>query len=85
MKTRLTLSLLLALLPFSGHAGQASVAVASNFAAPMKQLATQFEQTTGHTLALSFGATGKFYAQIKHGAPFDVLLAADADTPARLM
>jgi molybdate transport system substrate-binding protein len=67
------------------HAGQAHVAVASNFAAPMKQLATQFEQVTGHTLTLSSGATGKFYAQIKHGAPFDVLLAADDETPARLL
>ena len=85
MKTRLLLLLLLALLPYASHAGQASLAVASNFAAPMKQLAKQFEQTTGHTLTLSFGATGKFYAQIKHGAPFDVLLAADDETPARLI
>ena len=86
MKTRLYLPiLLLALTPFSSHAGQASVAVASNFAAPMKQLATQFEQATGHTLTISTGATGKFYAQIKNGAPFDVFLAADDETPARLM
>ncbi|MBZ0070039.1 MAG: molybdate ABC transporter substrate-binding protein [Thiobacillus sp.] len=67
------------------HAGQAHVAVASNFAAPMKQLVTQFEQASGHTLTLSTGATGKFYAQIRHGAPFDVLLAADDETPARLL
>lgn len=86
MKFQLSLStLLFALMPFSVHAGQASVAVASNFAAPMKQLATQFEQTTGHTLTISTGATGKFYAQIKNGAPFDVFLAADDETPARLM
>ena len=85
MKTRLLLLLLLTLLPYISHAGQASIAVASNFVAPMKQLAKQFEQTTGHTLTLSFGATGKFYAQIKHGAPFDVLLAADDETPARLI
>ena len=77
--------LLLALMPVAVHAGQASVAVASNFAAPMKQLAAQFEQATGHTLTISTGATGKFYAQIKHGAPFDVFLAADDETPARLM
>ena len=66
-------------------AGQAHVAVASNFAAPMKQLAAQFQQATGHTLIVSTGSTGKFYAQIKHGAPFDMLLAADDETPARLM
>ena len=67
------------------HAAQVHVAVASNFAAPMKMLAAQFEQATGHTLMLSTGATGKFYAQIKNGAPFDVLLAADDETPARLL
>ncbi|MDP1529260.1 MAG: molybdate ABC transporter substrate-binding protein [Rhodoferax sp.] len=85
-----TLTLLIALLlsilaTGMAHAGQAHIAVASNFVAPMKTLASQFEQATGHTLTLSSGATGKFYAQIKHGAPFDVLLAADDDTPARLV
>lgn len=79
------IALLFALPPALAHAGHAHVAVASNFAAPMKQLATQFEQASGHTLTLSSGATGKFYAQIKHGAPFDVLLAADDETPARLL
>jgi molybdate transport system substrate-binding protein len=53
------------------------VAVAANFAAPMKRLATDFEQGSGHKLLLSFGATGKLAAQIRNGAPFDVLLAAD--------
>jgi molybdate transport system substrate-binding protein len=38
----------------------------------------------GHQAQLAFGATGKFYAQIKNGAPFEVLLAADDDTPAKL-
>ncbi|HMA12404.1 MAG TPA: molybdate ABC transporter substrate-binding protein [Steroidobacteraceae bacterium] len=66
------------------YADQAQVAVASNFAAPMKILATQFQRATGHMLVLSTGATGKFYAQIKNGAPFDVLLAADDEVPARL-
>jgi molybdate transport system substrate-binding protein len=66
-------------------ADTAHVAVAANFAAPMKALTIRFEQATGHTLTLSSGSTGKFYAQIKNGAPFDVLLAADAATPARLL
>lgn len=66
-------------------ADTAHIAVAANFAAPMKALNTRFEQATGHTLTLSSGSTGKFYAQIKNGAPFDVLLAADDETPARLM
>lgn len=54
------------------------VAVAANFVAPMKRLATDFEQASGYKLLLSSGATGKFVAQIRHGAPFDVLLAADS-------
>lgn len=69
----------------SAHADQASIAVAANFATPMRTLSAQFEKATGHTLALSSGSTGKLYAQIKNGAPFDVLLAADDETPARLM
>ena len=60
------------------------VAVAANFAAPAKALAEVFARTTGHEAKLSFGATGAFYTQIKNGAPFDVLLAADAERPARL-
>lgn len=66
------------------RADEIQVAVASNFAAPAKRIAAEFERSTGHKAHLSFGATGKFYAQIKNGAPFEVLLAADAETPARL-
>lgn len=66
------------------HAADVSVAVAANFTAPMKAIAADFEKDTGHKARLSFGATGKFYAQIKSGAPFDVFLAADEATPARL-
>ncbi|MBF0283221.1 MAG: molybdate ABC transporter substrate-binding protein [Magnetococcales bacterium] len=65
-------------------AGEVRVAAASNFAAPMKRLAADFETATGHRAAFSLGATGKFYAQIRNGAPFEVLLAADDETPARL-
>lgn len=66
------------------HAGVVSVAVAANFTAPMQKIAAVFEQDTGHKAVLSFGSTGKFYAQIKNGAPFQVLLAADDETPGRL-
>ena len=68
----------------SAHAGSVSVAVASNFTAPMQKIAAQFEQDTGHKAELSFGATGKFYAQIKNGAPFGILLAADHTTPEKI-
>lgn len=66
------------------HAGEATVAVAANFTAPMAHLAPEFEQATGHRLVLTHGAAGKFYAQIRNGAPFDVLLSSDDETPARL-
>ncbi len=65
-------------------AAEVSVAVAANFAAPMHKIAAAFERDSGHRVVLAFGATGKFYAQIRQGAPFQVLLAADEVTPARL-
>ena len=82
--SRVLQSLLVLAIFANAHAEQASIAVAANFSAPMKQLAPLFEKSTGHTLALSSGSTGKFYTQIRNGAPFDVLLAADDETPARL-
>lgn len=66
------------------HADTVAVAVAANFTAPMQKIAAQFEQDTGHKAELSFGSTGKFYAQIKNGAPFGVFLAADNTTPEKI-
>ncbi len=66
------------------RAGEVQVAVAANFTAPMQAIAAQFERDTGHRARLAFGSTGKFYAQVRNGAPFEVLLAADDETPARL-
>ncbi len=66
------------------QAATVQVAVAANFSAPMKQIAEAFEKETGHHVQQSFGSTGKFYAQIKSGAPFDVFLSADDETPTRL-
>ena len=68
----------------TAKAEEVTVAVAANFTAPMQKIAQAFEQDTGHKALLAFGATGKFYAQIKNGAPFAVLLSADDETPARL-
>lgn len=62
-------------------AAEVRVAVASNFAAPMQRLAAAFEQDSGHRVRVSVGSTGALYAQIRNGAPFDVLLAADDETP----
>jgi molybdate transport system substrate-binding protein len=66
------------------QAGEVRVALAANFAMPLKFLAVDFEKDTGHKLLISPGATGKLYAQIKSGAPFDVFLSADDETPIRL-
>lgn len=66
------------------HADEVQVAVAANFTAPMQQIAPEFEKATGHKAVLAFGATGKFYAQIKNGAPFEILLSADDETPTKL-
>ena len=60
------------------------MAIAANFSLPMQRIAAEFERDTGHRAQLSVGATGKFYAQIRNGAPFEVLLSADDETPARL-
>ncbi|MGE4370296.1 MAG: molybdate ABC transporter substrate-binding protein, partial [Burkholderiaceae bacterium] len=72
------------LLGSAAQAAQVSVAVASNFAGPMQRIAQAFQKDTGDSLVLSFGSTGKFYAQIKHGAPFEVIVAADDIVPAKL-
>ena len=76
--------LLLALGSLAAHAEEVSVAVAANFATPMQKIAVLFTQDTGHTATLSMGSTGKFYAQIKNGAPFHVLLSGDEEIPLRL-
>lgn len=77
-------SLFLSLSLASANAAETQIAVAANFAAPAQKIAAEFEKQTGHKAVVATGATGKFYAQIVNGAPFDILLAADDETPARL-
>ncbi len=74
----------LILIAGTAQAAEVKVAVAANFSAAMQRIALDFERDTGHKALLSFGSTGKFYAQIREGAPFEVFLAADDETPARL-
>jgi molybdate transport system substrate-binding protein len=78
----LAAALLLAALPASAE--QLNVAVAANFFGTLQKLAPKFQQASGHELVLSSGSSGLFYTQIKQGAPFDVLLSADADRPKQL-
>jgi len=66
------------------QAAEVQVAVAANFTAPIQAMTADFEKDTGHKLVAAFGATGQFYTQIKNGAPFEVFLAADDTTPAKL-
>lgn len=61
-----------------------TVAVASNFAPPMPTLIATFEQNSGHHIKAAYGSSGKFYAQIQHGAPFQILLSADQKTAQKL-
>ncbi len=69
----------------AAHADEVVVAVAANFAGPLAALADGFAAASGHRLKTTAGATGKFYSQIVAGAPFEVLLAADDETPQKLM
>lgn len=75
---------LLALAASFAHAGEVQVAVAANFAGPLARIGESFTAATGHVLKVSAGATGKLYTQIISGAPFEVLIAADDETPKKL-
>ena len=81
LRSLITSALLLA---NAAGAEEINVAVAANFAAPMNIIAADFEKATGHVAKLAFGSTGRFYAQVKNGAPFQVLLSADDETPVKL-
>jgi len=65
-------------------AEQVTIAVASNFRTPAEALVAQFMLDTAHTVRISSASTGKLFAQISNGAPFDILLAADSEFPRRL-
>jgi molybdate transport system substrate-binding protein len=74
----------LCVVAWSAQADEVKVAVAANFAGPFQKIAADFAAETGHSAVVSTGSTGKFYTQIKEGAPFEVLLAADNETPQKL-
>lgn len=79
------LTALLACAPSPARAAEARVAVAANFSAVAQRLTQQYQQQSGNHIELSSASTGSLYAQITQGAPFDVLLSADASTPQRLV
>ena len=80
--------LISSLLLFSCHftfAGEVNIAVAGNFFRPLQALAQEFEQNGNDKINISVGSSGKLYAQIVNGAPFDVLLSADTKRPSKLI
>ncbi len=83
MRAALASALLLAAAGVS--AGEVTVAVAANAAEAVEALAADFEERTGHRVTVTVGSTGKLYAQVLHGAPFDVFLAADQERPRLLV
>jgi len=80
----MVLTALIFLAPCQSSADEIRIATASNFRNAMTALAEQFEAETEHEITLIFGSTGKHFAQIKHGAPFDAFFAADSERPQRL-
>jgi molybdate transport system substrate-binding protein len=65
------------------HEATIRVAVAANFTQPAREIADLFQQASGFSAVMSFGSTGQLFTQITQGAPFDVFLAADQETPQR--
>ena len=79
---RFLLSLVLLVLAVTpALAEQVMVAVAANFVPPFREIATEFEKASGHTIQVVSGASGAFFTQIKNGAPFDVFFSADSERP----
>ncbi|MDO8828090.1 molybdate ABC transporter substrate-binding protein [Methylophaga sp.] len=83
-KTWFALVLLIQLFTGVSYADIVNVAIATNFTAPMKEIAIEFEKDTGYKTLLSFASSGKLFAQINNGAPFDVFLSADTHKPEQL-
>lgn len=79
------LTLALALIPVDALSETITVAVASNFAEPMQSLTRTFEKNSGHQVKLVTGSSGKLFAQINHGAPFDAFFSADQEKPLALV
>lgn len=85
LRLRTLIAAACAALSLNVQADEVSVAVAANFAGPLAKIGDGFTAATGHTLKVSSGSTGKFYSQIVAGAPFEVLIAADDETPRKLV
>ncbi len=79
------LALLLAFPAARAAADQVSVAVASNFTAPLQAIVALYAERSDDSIRVSSASSGKLFAQIQHGAPFDVFLSADSEKPDALI
>jgi molybdate transport system substrate-binding protein len=83
---RVALALLVGGLVTSGAAAQTvRVAAAADLQYAMEDLARQYEKHSPVKLAVSYGSSGNFYAQIQNGAPFDLYFSADISYPQKLV
>ncbi len=84
LKKALLLLILISLTGLALRAEEIRAAAAADLNYAMRDLAAQFQQKTGKTVALSFGSSGNIYSQIQSGAPYDVFFSADAAYPKKL-
>lgn len=85
MHKQLIVLIFIACYSLQSSAQDARLAVASNFVNTVHVLVLKFSEKTSFKISISAASTGKFYAQIRQAAPFDVLLSADRQTPERLV
>lgn len=81
VRTVFGISMLTILLSSAASAAEVRIAVASNFKHTMTTLVDAYKMQSSDTIIVSYGSTGKHYAQIKNGAPFDLFYAADEARP----
>lgn len=67
------------------HGEELTLAVAANFIAPMQEIVAEYEASTGHSVNVSYGSSGRLYAQIVNGAPYEIFFSADSEKPALLV
>jgi molybdate transport system substrate-binding protein len=78
-------ALLFWLVALPGHAQQLRIAAAADLQYALTDLSARYEKQTGVKLAITYGSSGSFFAQIQNGAPFDLFLSADTDYPKKLI
>ncbi len=76
--------LIMMLTPDMGRTEEITIAAAADLNFAFKELVPQYEQMTGRHVTVSFGSSGNFFAQIQHGAPFDLYFSADINYPHKL-